>query len=70
MRSGKTLFTEFVAGYPSRRKAAEAIHCSPALIDHIIAGRRNITPRLAEKIEKASRRRYSREALVFGERRK
>jgi plasmid maintenance system antidote protein VapI len=69
MRSGKALFTEFVAGYPSHKQAAKALGVSAALVDHIIAGRRNITPRMAAKVEKTSKRKYRREALVFGERR-
>ena len=67
MANAQQVFAEFIATFPSRKDAANALGCSYVLICKVLNGERGISKELAEKIQTVSAGRYSRERMLWGD---
>lgn len=62
----RELFIQFTEDCGSKKRAAEALGIGYAMVDHICVGRRGISNRVAEAVERASKGLYPKEHLIWG----
>ena len=56
---------QFLALYETRAEAARAIDVTPAYISMLAAGRRNVSPEVAERIENVTGGKVRKESLIW-----